>query len=157
MDPDENVAADTTMVEETASEAVPTEESRADIVLSMEAMIKNHIASIDRLKAEAEKVQGLLDGIFDNDPTYQKHSELAKEAAKVKSATKQQILKQPQAAELFEKVRSYKSEIKDLQGALSDYLREYQRMSGSNEIEDNDGEVREIVYTAKLVKKLSQF
>lgn len=148
---------DTTVQTDETINTPVAEESRADIVLNMESMIKNHITSIDRLKMEAEKNQGLLDGIFDNDPTYQKHSELAKEAGRVKSATKQQILKQPQAAELFEKVKNLKSEAKDLQAALSDYLREYQRMSGLTEIEDNDGEVREIVYTAKLVKKSSKF
>jgi len=47
--------------------------------------------------------------------------------------------------------------LKDLQNALSDYLREYQRLSGSNEIEGDDGEVREIVYVAKLVKRTSRF
>lgn len=151
MDPD-----DALVQEDTANTQPPAEESRADIVLNMESMIKSHIASIDRLKEEAEKHQGLLDGIFDNDPTYQKHCELAKEASRVKSATKQQILKQPQAAEAFEKVKNLKNELKDLTGALSDYLREYQRMSGLSEIEGDDGEIREIVYTAKLVKKSSQ-
>ena len=46
-----------------------------------------------------------------------------------------------------------KSEQSELKTGLSDYLREYQRLSGSNEIEGEDGEVREIVYVAKLVKK----
>lgn len=98
-----------------------------------------------------------MDGILDNDSTYQEHSEAAKEAAKVKAATKQQILKQPQAADLAEKVRSIRSQIKENKASLSDYLREFQRMSGINEIEGSDGEIREIVFTAKLVNKSSRY
>lgn len=158
MDPDENVVASDEITTEEVSESAPaSEESRADIVLNMESMIRSHMSSIAQLKQEAEKNQGLLDGIFDNDPTYQKHCEAAKEASRIKSATKQQILKQPQAAELFEKVKNLKAELKDMQVALSDYLREYQRLSGLNQIEDDEGEVHEIVYTAKLIKKSSKF
>ncbi len=128
-----------------------------EILITMEGMIKSNIALIDKLSEEAKKLKEMLDDIFANDPTYQEHLEKAKEATKLKTATKQQILKQPQAADLNEKTKAIKSEIKEAQSALSDYLQEYQRMSGVNEIEGDDGEVREIVYTAKLVKKSSLF
>jgi hypothetical protein len=72
---------------------------------------------------------------------------------KFKSKTKSEILKRPQAKELDDRIKTMKSEIKEQQGALSDYLQEYQRMSGVNEIEGEDGEMREIVYVAKLVRK----
>ena len=82
--------------------------------------------------------------------------EAAKAAAKIKSATKQQILKQPQAADLANKVKTLRSELKENKASLSDYLREFQRMSGISEIEGPDGELQEIVYTAKLIKKSSR-
>lgn len=124
-----------------------------EILINMESMIKNHISSLDRLTQEARKLKDMLDDIFENDSTYREHSEKAKEAAKVKANTKAQILRQPQAADLDKKIRDLKAEIKENQNALSDYLQEYQRMSGVNEIEGEDGEVREIVYTARLIKK----
>jgi hypothetical protein len=40
------------------------------------------------------------------------------------------------------RVKSLKSEKSELEGGLSDYLSEYQRLSGSNEIEGDDGEIR---------------
>lgn len=129
----------------------------ASVVLNMESMIKTLIASQEKLKEEIEKHQDLLDGILENDSTYQEHSEAAKEAAKIKSATKQQILKQPQAADLANKVKTFRSELKENKASLSDYLKEFQRMSGISEIEGNDGEIREIVFTAKLVNKSSHF
>ena len=66
-------------------------------------------------------------------------------------------MKRPDVAALAGKLKSLKSEKKELQEGLSDYLREYQRLSGSNEIEGEDGEIRQIVYVAKLVKKSSKF
>ncbi len=131
----------------------PTTVDSASVIINMESMIKSLISSMDRLKDDMEINKGMLDSILDNDPTYKEHSDLAKEAAKVKSQTKREVLKQPQAAELAGKVQSLISQIKENKASLSDYLREYQRMSGVNEIEGEDGEVREIVFTAKLVNK----
>lgn len=129
----------------------------SEILINMESLIKGHISTIDKLADEAGKLKDMLDDIFANDPTYQEHDKAAKEAAKVKSNTKKQILKQPQAADLDRKIKDLKSEIKENKVSLSDYLQEYARMSGVNEIEGEDGEVREIVYTAKLIKKSSIF
>ena len=127
--------------------------NQGQILIDMEAMIKNYVESIDKLNQEAKKLKDMLDDIFNNDPTYHDHDEKAKEAAKVRGQTKAEILKRPQAKELSEKIKTMKSEVKEQQSALSDYLQEYEKMSGVNEIEGTDGEVREIVYTARLVKK----
>ena len=152
----------TSLAEETTEPAV-TQVSlepgapNSSILLNMESLIKGHISTIDNLTEEARKHKQMLDDIFTNDPTFQEHDKLAKEAAKVKQGTKQQILKQPQAAELDKKVKELKGELKENQGSLSDYLQEYARLSGVNEIEGDDGEVREIVYNARLIKKSSIF
>jgi len=127
--------------------------SQVAILQNLEQLIKSHIVNIDKLKEETKKFREMLDSIFENDSVYKDHSEKVKEANKIKSQTKQQILKQPQAADLNNKIKDNRQELKDSQNALSDYLREYQRMSGSTEIEMEDGQVREIVYTAKLVKR----
>lgn len=137
-------------------EVIPSEKpgsGSADIIINMEGLIKSHISQIDKLSEEAKKLKEMLDDIFENDPTFNEHSEKAKEAAKLKQKTKGEILKRPQAADLNEKIKSLKSQIKENQSSLSDYLQEYARLSGVNEIEGEDGEVREIVYTAKLIKK----
>ncbi len=127
------------------------------VLINMESMIKSHVSSIDKLQTEAKSLKGMLDDIFTNDPTFGEHDKRAKEAAKVRAQTRSEILKRPQAAELNSKVKSLKSEVKELQIALSDYLQEYARMAGVNEIEGEDGEIREIVYEAKLIKKSSIF
>lgn len=136
---------------------VSMDQTNAEILINMESMIKSHLASLDKLQEECSKHKSMLDDIFENDPTYKEHSEKAKESSKVKANTKAQILKRPQAADLDNKVKTLRSEVKEIQKALSDYLQEYARLSGVNEIEGEDGEVREIVYTARLVKKSTHF
>ena len=155
---DEKKIIDAEVVEEkTAQVALEPGAPNSEILLNMESLIKGHISTIDKLTEESRKLKDMLDDIFANDETFQEHDKKAKEAAKIKSETKKQILKQPQAADLDKKIKELKSELKENQGSLSDYLQEYARMSGVNEIEGEDGEVREIVYTAKLIKKSSIF
>jgi len=128
----------------------------AEVLLNLEKLIKNHDAGIDRLKTELKKHREMLADILANDPTYKLHEEKAKEANKVRSMTKMQILKRPDCADLAGKIKNMQTESKELAASLSDYLREYARLSGGNEIEGEDGEVKEIIYVAKLVKKKSK-
>jgi len=49
-----------------------------------------------------------------------------------------------------------RTEIKDAEATLSDYLLQYQKMTGFNEIEMEDGETMLIVNKAKLVRGSSR-
>jgi hypothetical protein len=129
------------------------EETPAELLTNLETTIKEHIASIDKSKIDLKKLKEMLADTYENDPTYVEHDKLVKEATKVRSKTKSELLKQPAVADLNSKVKELSGELKDFQAALSDYLREYMRLSGSSEIEGDDGEVRDIVYIAKLVKR----
>jgi hypothetical protein len=53
----------------------------------------------------------------------------------------------------LDKVTVLKNELKEAQEALSSYLADFQRLTGVSEIEGEDGELRQIVYVAKLVRK----
>lgn len=128
----------------------------ADVLLNLESLIKSHITTLDRLKEEIKVNQEMLNSYFENDPDFQEQNKKIKEETKVRTEIKQRILKQSQPAQLNEKIKASKADVKEMDKALSDYLSEYQRMSGVNEIECEDGEVREIVYTAKLIKKFRQ-
>ena len=126
---------------------------QAKLVLNLENLIKNNNSQIVKLSTELTEAREMLKDTFENDATYKEHADAAKEANKIKSATKAQILKQPQTATLAAKVKSLTSEVKELKEGLSDYLREFNRLSGITEIEGEDGELMEIVYVAKLVRK----
>ena len=133
----------------------PDSANDAALLLKIEEMIKTHLTQIDDLAEQITKHKEMLDDIFGNDSTYQEHDKIAKEAAKIRSKTKAEIMKRVDVADLANKMKALKSEKMELGEGLSDYLREYQRLSGSNEIEDNTGEVREIIMVPKLVKKSS--
>lgn len=124
-----------------------------NIIVNLESLIKSHLSSISRLQEELKKHREMLNDIFESDETYKNHADAAKEAAKIKAQTKQQLLKQPSVADLVGKVKSMQSQLKETQEALSDYLSEYRRLTGISEIEDETGEIRQIIYIAKLVKK----
>jgi len=134
----------------------PPADNAAQVLLDLESLIKTHIANIDKGKAELKKQREMVNSALLNDETYRLHNEEAKKAAKTKALTKFQIMQQPANKALADKIHQIASEVREQDSALSDYLREYQRMSGTNEIETEDGEVREIVYVAKLVKKSSK-
>jgi len=122
-----------------------------NVLLSLEEMIKNNIESLDKLRVELKSLREMFEDAFSNNPTYREHNEKVKEANKIKSQTRQQITKQPAVMQMANKIKSMRSEIKERQSALSDYLKEYQRMTGATEIEGRDGKIREIINDAKLV------
>lgn len=150
----EKVQVEDAEVIETAE--VPAVEGDATVLTSLDELIKNHVKSIDKLRIEVKKQQDMINDGFQNDPVYRENEAKAKEAAKVKNTTKQQIMKQPAMVTLSNKVKSMKAELKDKQFALSDYLLEYQRLSGANQIETDDGQILEIVNQAKVVRKSSK-
>lgn len=162
MDPDEsqNKTAsdiDDTEIEISANKPTPeVVDGDTSVVMNLESMIKTNIAQTGKLREEMGKLKEMLADIFANDPLYQEHEKIAKDAAKQKQNTKKQVLKQPQAADLDTKIKTMSSEIKENNQALSEYLQEFARISGITEIEGEDGEIRQIVYDAKLVKKSSR-
>jgi len=133
----------------------PTPNAAVQSTLDLTGLIDSYIQQIERTRQNLSKQKDILDSIFDNDPTYQEHLKAAREAAKVKGATKKQLMRLAQAVELSASVQNLRSQIKELNQTLSDYLQEYARQSGQTSIETSDGVLRQIVYTARLVKATS--
>lgn len=132
---------------------VSSDAPSADTVLELENMIKNSMTVIDRNKTELKKLKEMLESALLNDEPYRVAAEKTKEAAKEKGKAKLNVMQNSATRQIAEKVKDMTQENKDLAIAQSEYLREYARLSGTTEIEGEDGEVREIVYVAKLVKK----
>lgn len=133
-----------------ANNQMPTQ---AEELLNIESLIKNNLSQVAKAKEELAEVRGMLNDALNNDPNYKEHQDKAKEANKLKNAIKAEILKRPDLADANTKAKSLTSQIRKSQEAISYYLQEFQKVSGATEIEDADGEVRQIVYVAKLVKK----
>lgn len=122
-------------------------------LLEIQDAINSRLKKLETLKDDIKPHKEMLDSIFANDDDYNEKNEIAKKASQNKSEAKKRILRQPQAAELNQKIEDIKNEAREVQEGLSYYLREYQRMTGANEFESEDGELRQIVYIAKLVRK----
>ncbi len=143
----------TDVIEATEVSAPVAPQSQSEVLMSMEGLIRNHLSSLRKLQGDLSKHKEMLDDILANDPTYQEHLAAANEASKTKNTTKAEVLKQPQAADLDKKIKDIKVEMKENSGSLSDYLSEYSRLSGLTEIEDDEGNMMQISFSAKLIKR----
>lgn len=129
----------------------------ASNLLLVEEKIKQHLADIQRLQGQYKEQRNMFEDSFANDANYKELNDKAKEANRLKNAAKQQILRSPAIQELSNKVKAMKEELADLQDSLSDYLREYQRTTGSNVFVGDNGEELEIVHVTKLVRRNSKY
>ncbi len=121
-------------------------------LLSIESLINASTARFDTLDNEYHEQKSMLDSIFDSDDEYQEVAQEAQKQAKLKTIAKQKVMARPEAAHLVEKIKDAQIQIKELKTAMSDYLAQYVTLSGTNQIEGPDGVLRQIIYTAKLVK-----
>jgi hypothetical protein len=123
----------------------------ADLI-ALEGLILNYIAKIEKHQELLSKKREMLDSNLENDPTYQEASGLAKETSKKKAEEKSRIIRQPEVEKIYTDVKDAQSQLKIMKETLSNHLQNYGKVSGTNQFEDEEGQVREIVYTAKVVK-----
>ncbi|OGM28733.1 hypothetical protein A2801_03500 [Candidatus Woesebacteria bacterium RIFCSPHIGHO2_01_FULL_41_10] len=135
------------------SQTTPEPSDDLTTLVGVENAVKTHMRRIEELKNELKPQKEMLDSVLLGDPEYVEKNEAAKKASKAKNERKRALLNEPHAKELAQKVTELKDELRDSQEALSYYLREYQQQTGANEFEGEDGELRDIVLVAKLVRK----
>lgn len=130
-----------------------TNDSQSAInLVSVESLINSTNIRFDTLDKEYQEQKSMLDSILENDLEYKEAELEAKKFAKVKTLAKQKVMTRPEASHIVEKIKDCQTQIKELKTALSDYLAQYVTLSGTNQIEGPDGVLRQIIYTAKLVK-----
>lgn len=121
-------------------------------LFTLENLIKTHVSHIEAVRVELAKHGEMLTDILNNDATYKEISDQIKEMNKKKGEAKQNVLKVPSNASLNQKIKDMRQEVKELKTALSQYLQQYQKLADTDQIESEDGEVRQIVFDARLVK-----
>lgn len=131
----------------------PANTNSAVDLINLESIIKNSLIKINNLKDELKKEKEMFEDTLANDSVYNDHLQKVIQATNIKNETRKQILKQPAVVTVSQKVKDLRDEIKEIQQTLSSYLAQYQQLSGQNQIETENGEVMEIVVTARLVKK----
>lgn len=121
-------------------------------ILAIEEAIKSTIGAIESLTTELSRQKEMLGDSLSNERMLSEEDAKCKAATRKKKEVKAQVMKLPSILILSEKVKEVMAELKEKRTALSDYLREYNRLTGATQIEV-DGEIREIVLAARLVKK----
>lgn len=128
-------------------------ERSANNFLELENIIKNHIDRIGKTAQELKQKREMLKDGFDNDPTYREHTLKVKEASKAKSIVRKQIAQQPSVALLAQEVKDTAFDLKEQKATLSDLLLDYKEKTQATQLELFNGEVVEIVQSAKIVKR----
>lgn len=158
-DPKDEIVDVTPIEGDTAEQAEIVELSEDEIPdavktqLSIENLIKTFISRIARLKEDIKPANEMVNDYLNNSEEYREATEAAKEASRKKTSVKKNLLIAPEGKTANDKLTQLKADLQEAQKSLSDYLGEYQKLTGSNEIEGEDGELRQIVYIAKLVRK----
>ena len=122
-------------------------------LLNVESLINSHDSKLATLQKELSVQKEMLNSILENNEEYVKAANESAKLAKLKTKAKQEALKDSAAITVVEKFKDIQSQMKELKVALSDYLSQYVSLSGTNMIEGTDGVIRQIIYSAKLVKK----
>lgn len=131
----------------------PEKENAAVSQLNLESLIHRYLKDIEASRQRVKEKKSMLDAAYENDAEYAQAMQKVKEANKVKKGIQQKIQTQPAIKMLADEVNNFKEELKDLQQALSQYLRQYEEKTGSRFFTTEDGEMMEIVIVRKLVRK----
>ena len=128
------------------------DENQVKNLLNIESLINNVNSRFNDLSYELKEYRAMLDEILESNTEYQEIDKEAKKQAKLKMLARQKAFNIPAAKTTIDKLRDTQNQLKEIKVALSDYLSQYVTLSGTNQIEGPDGVVRQIIYTAKLVK-----
>ena len=123
-----------------------------DVINNLQNLIQSYLESLDKLKRDIKQANEMLnDGLVGN-AAYHDANEKVKEVSKKKSQIRLQIMSTPEMAGMSAKLKDLKTDLKEKKASLSDYLLEYERLSGVNVIETVNGEQLSIFKIAKAEK-----
>lgn len=122
-------------------------------LMTLEKLILSYLNKIENHQEQLKKYKEMINSALENDDEYKERAKEAKEATQAKTAVKLQILGAPELSKINENLKDGQRQLKEMRASLSQYLYDYGQLSGTNQFEDEDGQVREIVYVAKVIKR----
>ena len=120
---------------------------------SVESSIRSKVQKLEDVKEKIKKLNEMLNSYLENDEEYVEAAKAAKTASSKKSSIKQELMAKPGADDIPNKLLEAREEKKELDEDISNLLTEFQKLSGTNQFEDEKGELKQIVYTARLVRR----
>lgn len=117
----------------------------------MEEMIIKRLQILDDLDNELRSLKENLEDLLDNDPLYQEMQEKSQEVNEEKKAIKTRMMSNTTYTRLEEEIKEKRQEIKENKEALSVELVEHYRQHGTLEIKDENGNVKRMKFSVRLV------
>ena len=127
---------------------------KAQDFLQLDSLIKKYLKDIAELKVKISEQRSMYNDSFTNDAAYHTAEEKAKEVAKAKKEAKDKITKLTANLQVEANMRDLKDRMKSAQEMLSGYLERYVTQTGARTIEDEDGNLLQIVPDYKLKRKM---
>lgn len=122
-------------------------------IVELTTLINRYEGDMKKMRDNLKIQSGMLRDAVEGDAGYHELDVQSKDLQKKKTEIKQKVMKTAAMEAVVAKMEEYKSEIKDAKEMLSGYLEEYQRVAGTNIIEGENGEIKEIVPQYRLVKR----
>ena len=122
-------------------------------IVELTTIINRYEGDMKKMRDNLKIQSGMLRDAVEGDATFHDLDVQSKDVQKKKSEIKQRVMKTPAMEAVVAKIDEYRGEMKDAKEMLSGYLEEYQRVAGTNIIEGENGEIKEIVPQYRLVKR----
>ncbi len=122
-------------------------------IVELTALINRYESDMKKMRDNLKIQSGMLRDAVEGDAAYHDVDVQSKDIQKKKAEIKQRVMKTPAMEAVVAKIEEYKGEMKDAKEMLSGYLEKYQRVAGTNIIEGENGEIKEIVPQYRLVKR----
>lgn len=124
-----------------------------ETTLAVESMTKSSIARINSKKATLKVKREMYKSVFDNSEEWREADKAYKEARIKRMQVKLKLHEQPETKRLDEEIHELSDEIKSEQLALSDWLYNYEKQTGSNMIETDEGVMYNVQRQYKVKKE----
>jgi len=122
-------------------------------IVELTTIINRYEGDMKKMRDNLKIQSGMLRDAVEGDAGFHELDVQSKDIQKKKNEIKQKTMKTQAMEAVVAKIEEYRSEMKDAREMLSGYLEEYQRVAGTNIIEGENGEIKEIIPQYRLVKR----
>ena len=122
-------------------------------IVELTVLINRYESDTKKMRDNLKIQSGMLRDAVEGDAAFHELDVQIKDLQKKTAEIKQKVMKTQAMEAVVAKMEEYKNEIKDAKEMLSGYLEEYQRVAGTNIIEGENGEIKEIIPQYRLVKR----
>ena len=127
--------------------------NEASELLDLEQTIKTYYQGVQSKREEMKQYKEMITDTFANDKTLAESEEKMKSLKMESNKIKVQLAGTSAVIEAKQKLKELTSEVRDLDKALSKFLLQYRDVAQTNQIMVREGEMYQIVQSAKLVKQ----